>query len=325
MTPPEPAALVYVFAVCRGGDLTALAELPGLGTGAPVRTLAAGPLTAVVQDVPAAGFGEEALRQRLSDRDELERCARAHHAVITAVSALVPAVPLPLATLYLDDGRVREALGERRTSFLTALDRIAGRAEWGVKVYAPTGAPPSAPDAGPAPDADATPGPGAAPGPSRPAATGSGRAYLDRVRTRQRDREQRHTLALRAAERVDTVVRGLAVAARRLRPHGVEVTGKHRTHVLNAAYLLDLGRERELRAALASLRRDETDVQIELSGPWAPYSFADAGIADGRIAEGAINERGPNEEEIDEGRISGERVDERRIDAAQVNGGGTPP
>ncbi|MDN3058392.1 GvpL/GvpF family gas vesicle protein, partial [Streptomyces sp. SRF1] len=165
MTPPEPAALVYVFAVCRGGDLTALAELPGLGTGAPVRTLAAGPLTAVVQDVPAAGFGEEALRQRLSDRDELERCARAHHAMITAVSALVPAVPLPLATLYLDDGRVREALGERRTSFLTALDRIAGRAEWGVKVYAPTGAPPSAPDAGPAPDADATPGPGAAPGP----------------------------------------------------------------------------------------------------------------------------------------------------------------
>ncbi|GLV72481.1 MULTISPECIES: GvpL/GvpF family gas vesicle protein [Streptomyces] len=312
MTPPEPAALVYVFAVCRGGDLTALAELPGLGTGAPVRTLAAGPLTAVVQDVPAAGFGEEALRQRLSDRDELERCARAHHAVITAVSALVPAVPLPLATLYLDDGRVREALGERRTSFLTALDRIAGRAEWGVKVYAPTGAPPSAPGAGP--------GAGATPGPSRPAATGSGRAYLDRVRTRQRDREQRHTLALRAAERVDTVVRGLAVAARRLRPHGVEVTGKHRTHVLNAAYLLDLGRERELRAALASLRRDETDVQIELSGPWAPYSFADGGIADGRIAEVGINERGPNEEEIDEGRVG-----ERRIDGAQVSGGGTSP
>ncbi|MEU5270975.1 GvpL/GvpF family gas vesicle protein [Streptomyces hygroscopicus] len=318
MTPPEPAALVYVFAVCRGGDLTALAELPGLGAGAPVRTLAAGPLTAVVQDVPAAGFGEEALRQRLSDRAELERCARAHHAVITAVSALASAVPLPLATLYLDDGRVREALGERRTSFLTALDRIAGRAEWGVKVYAPTGAP-SVPDAAP----DATPG--AAPGPSRPAATGSGRAYLDRVRTRQRDREQRHTLALRAAERVDTVVRGLAVAARRLRPHGVEVTGKHRTHVLNAAYLLDIGRERELRAALASLRRDETEVQIELSGPWAPYSFADGGIADGRIAEEGINERGPNEEEIDERRIDGAQGNGRRIDGAQGSGGGTSP
>ncbi|MER8157360.1 GvpL/GvpF family gas vesicle protein [Streptomyces sp. NPDC094472] len=277
MTPPEAPTLTYAFAVCRGGALTALAALPGLGTGAPVRTLAAGPLTAVVQDVPATGFGEEALRRRLSDRDELERCARAHHTVITAASALAPTVPLPLATLYLDDGRAREALGERETSLLTALDRITGRAEWGVKVYAPTG-PPPAPEAAP----EAAPADGPA----------GGRAYLDRVRTRQRRREQHHTLTLRAAERVDTVVRSLAVAARRLRPHGVEVTGKHRTHVLNAAYLLDLGRERELRAALASLRRDETDVQIELSGPWAPYSFADGGVAGERIADRGVTNGG---------------------------------
>ncbi|GAA3360540.1 GvpL/GvpF family gas vesicle protein [Streptomyces antimycoticus] len=268
MTPPEASTLTYAFAVCHGGALTALAALPGLDTGASVRTLTAGPLTAVVQDVPAAGFGEEALRRRLSDRDELERCARAHHTVITAAAALAPTVPLPLATLYLDDDRAREALGERETSLLTALDRIAGRAEWGVKVYAPAGPPPPAPEAAPAD------------GPA------SGRAYLDRVRTRQRSREQHHTQTLRAAERVDTAVRSLAVAARRLRPHGVEVTGKHRTHVLNAAYLLDLGRERELRAALASLRRDETDIQIELSGPWAPYSFADGGIADGGLTDG---------------------------------------
>ncbi len=284
MTPPQSPTLTYAFAVCRGGALTALAALPGLGTGAPVRTLAAGPLTAVVQDVPAAGFGEEALRRRLADRDELERCARAHHTVITAAAALAPTVPLPLATLYLDDGRAREALGERERSLLTALDRIAGRAEWGVKVYAPTG-PPPAPEAA----REAAPADGPAPGPA------SGRAYLDRVRTRQRSREQHHTLTLRAAERVDIAVRSLAVAARRLRPHGVEVTGKHRTHVLNAAYLLDLGRERELRAALASLRRDETDVQIELSGPWAPYSFADGAIDGGLTGEGTADERRADE------------------------------
>ncbi|MEU8876182.1 GvpL/GvpF family gas vesicle protein [Streptomyces javensis] len=280
----EAANLTYAFAVCRGGDLTSpagpLAELPGLGTGAPVRTVAAGPLTAVVQDVPAAGYDEAALRRRLSDGAELELCARAHHAVITAAWALAPTVPLPLATVYLDDGRVRVALTDRQTSFLTALDRIAGRAEWGVKVYAPTG-PPPAPAAAPNPAAAPAPAPAPAEGPGP---GGSGRAYLDRVRTRQRGREQRHTLALGAAERVDTVVRGLAVAARRLRPHGVEVTGKHRTQVLNAAYLLDLGRERELRAALASLRHDEMDVRIELSGPWAPYSFADGGITDAGAA-----------------------------------------
>ncbi|MGY0058953.1 GvpL/GvpF family gas vesicle protein [Streptomyces sp. LZ34] len=260
-TPGQLPTVTYAFAVCGRCDPAALVGLPGLDEAAPVRTLAAGPLTAVVQDVSAVDFAEDALRQRLTDRDELERCARAHHEVIMAASAVTPTVPLPFATLYLGDARVRAALREKEESFLSALGRFTGRVEWGVKVYTAPAPPASSP----------APPPGAAPG----AGAGSGRAYLDRVRTRHQTREQHQNEALQAAERVDAVVRGLAVAARRLRPHGVEVTGAHRTHVLNAAYLVDSARESELRAALEALRREETAVQIELSGPWAPYSFAD--------------------------------------------------
>lgn len=246
--------LTYAYAVCRPHDGPAPTGLTGLDPSTPVRTLPAGPLTAVVQDVPAADFSEEALRQRLSDRAELERCARAHHEVITAVSSVTATVPLPLATLYRGDARVREALSKQETAFLTTLDRLANRSEWGVKVYAP--AAPAAPAPDPAPL--------------------TGRAYLDRVRNRHQGREQRQNAALQAAERVDAVARSLAVATRRLRPHGPEVTGPHRTHILNAAYLLDTDRTSELRAALASLRGDEPAIEIELSGPWAPYSFTDA-------------------------------------------------
>ncbi|MET7933826.1 GvpL/GvpF family gas vesicle protein [Streptomyces sp. NPDC005322] len=291
MTAAEETAaptLTYVFAVCRRDAPAAPMGLPGLGAGAPVRALPAGRLTAVVQDVPAADFAEEALRERLSDRDQLERCARAHHEVITAVSAVAPAVPLPLATLYRGDERARDALREKEESFLATLDRIAGRAEWGVKVYALAGQPaareataPAATSSGAAHEATApaATSSGAAHEATAPAAASSGLAYLERVRNQHKGREQRQNAALRAAERVDAVVRGLAVATRRLRPHGPEVTGPHRTHVLNAAYLIDHGRERQLRAALASLREDETAVRIELSGPWAPYSFADGGTA----------------------------------------------
>ncbi|WP_432586921.1 GvpL/GvpF family gas vesicle protein [Streptomyces sp. HD1123-B1] len=256
------STFIYVFAVCGppGPEAEALGGLSGVAPPAPVRTLAAGPLTAVVQDVPAADYAEEALRERLSDRAELERCARAHHEVITTAMAAAPTVPLPLATLYRGEERAREALRTREESLLTALGRITGRVEWGVKVYALAGQP-------------------SAPASSPGAAAASGRAYLEQLRSRQRGREERQGAALRAAERVDTVVRGLAVAARRLRPHGAEVTGPRRTHVLNAAYLVDRGRERQLRAALASLRRDDASVEIELSGPWAPYSFADGGTA----------------------------------------------
>ncbi|MFI0774753.1 GvpL/GvpF family gas vesicle protein [Streptomyces sp. NPDC021212] len=251
MTTP---VLTYAYAVCSPYDGPAPADLPGLNPGTPVRTLTAGPLTAIVQDVPAADYSEEALRQRLSDRADLERCARAHHEVITAVSTVTATVPLPLATLYRGNERVRAALREREAAFLSALDRLAGRTEWGVKVYAPTSPPPV----------------------RESAAVDTGRAYLDRIRNRHQGREQRQNAALQAAERVDSVVRAFAVAARRLRPHGVEVTGKDRTHILNAAYLLDATRTRELRAALDSLRRDEPAIQIDLSGPWPPYSFTDA-------------------------------------------------
>ncbi|MFK4270555.1 GvpL/GvpF family gas vesicle protein [Streptomyces milbemycinicus] len=272
-TPGQLPTVTYAFAVCRRCDPAALAGLPGLDDAAPVRTLAAGPLTAVVQDVSAVDFAEDALRQRLTDRDELERCARAHHEVIMAASAVTPTVPLPFATLYLGDARVRAALREKEESFLAALGRFNGRVEWGVKVYTA----PAPPASSPAPPSGTAPGtaPGVAPGTTPGVAAGNGRAYLDRVRSRHQVREQHQNDALQAAERVDAVVRGLAVAARRLRPHGVEVTGAHRTHVLNAAYLIDSARESELRAALEDLRREETAVQIELSGPWAPYSFAD--------------------------------------------------
>ncbi|MGW3564536.1 GvpL/GvpF family gas vesicle protein [Streptomyces sp. NPDC000941] len=261
-TPGQLPTVTYAFAVCRRCDPGALVGLPGLDDATPVRTLAAGPLTAVVQDLSAVEFAENALRQRLTDRDELERCARAHHEVIMAASAVTPTVPLPFATLYLGDARVRAALREKEESFLAALGRFTGRVEWGVKVYTAPAPPASSPAP---PPGDAAPG----------VAAGNGRAYLDRVRSRHQVREQHQNDALQAAERVDAVVRGLAVAARRLRPHGVEVTGAHRTHVLNAAYLIDSARESELRAALEALRREETAVQIELSGPWAPYSFAD--------------------------------------------------
>ncbi|NSC23828.1 hypothetical protein FM076_22795, partial [Streptomyces albus subsp. chlorinus] len=104
-TGAEAGVATYVFAVGRGCDAAALTGLPGHAPGTPLRLLPFGELTAVVQDVPAAAFTEDALRERLADRVELERCARAHHEVIAAAAAGAPTLPLPLATLYRGDAR----------------------------------------------------------------------------------------------------------------------------------------------------------------------------------------------------------------------------
>jgi hypothetical protein len=259
------ATATYVFAVCRTLEPGVFTGLPGLTGTTPVRTLPFGPLTAVVQHVEADRFTEEAWQERLSDPVELERCARAHHEVVSAAASCGPTVPLALATLYRGDERALASLREDSARFQAALRRIEGRVEWGVKVYAPPASPPIAP--APAP----------AGGSRRAGAPGAGRAYLDRKRGFHQQREQRHDEALRTAVRtadtVDAALRELAAAGRRLRTHGEELTGVRGVQVLNAAYLVDADRAGEIAGAVRSLR-GLTGAQIEMSGPWVPYSFA---------------------------------------------------
>ena len=146
-------------------------KLPGVAVGHPLRLLRFGELTAIVQTVRAADFTDEVWQVRMSDRDELERYARAHHDVVSAAAASCPTVPLPLATLYHGEDRARQALLEETVRFSTALERTAGHFEWGVKVYA---ADSPVPDPSPAPLRPETPA-----GRSRPA-PGAGLAYLER-------------------------------------------------------------------------------------------------------------------------------------------------
>ncbi|MEU2247979.1 GvpL/GvpF family gas vesicle protein [Streptomyces sp. NPDC019224] len=255
---PSPADAVYVYAVCRAEEPPVLAGPSGVTDESPLRALTLGPaLTAVVQSVRAADFTDEAWQARLADEPELERYARAHHEVVCAVAARCPTVPLPLSTLYHDEERARASLSRESERFHAALERTAHHSEWGVKVYvtdAPARQVAEAAPQGPAPGA------------------GAGRAYLDRKRS-LRDRRERHrTDGVRIAEVVDAGVSGLATASRRLPPHGARVPEERRTQVLNATYLVAEDRAAEL-ARLAQSLRERTGAQVELSGPWAPYSF----------------------------------------------------
>ncbi|MFD6275582.1 GvpL/GvpF family gas vesicle protein [Streptomyces sp. NPDC060209] len=263
---PEQASAesaLYVFAVCKLPDPAAFAGLPGVAAGAPLRPLPFGGLTAIVQTVRAADFTDEVWQARMSDRDELERYARAHHDVVSAAAASCPTVPLPLATLYHGEERAQQALLDETERFLAALRRTANHSEWGVKVYAAAS---PVPDPSPVQRRSETPA-----ALSRPA-PGTGLAYLERKRGVQARRERRHEDALRLAETVDAAFQDLAAAGRRLRLHAPELEGKGRVQVLNATYLVAEHRAAELDALTRALR-DATGARIDISGPWVPYSF----------------------------------------------------
>lgn len=266
MTAGGDGAAVCVFAVCRTGDPACAAGVTGHAGGGSVGLLALpGGLWAVAQPVPGPRFSEEALRRRLADPAELEACARAHHAVVTAAAAAGPVVPLPLATLFAGPDRAVRALAEQRERFLAALDRVAGRTEWAVKVHLRSGAPSGA---GRTDGAAAT-------------GRGAGADYLSRVRSREHDRRARYDAALRAAREVYDTAASYAVAAVRRRPHGTEITGRDAVQVLNAAFLVDDGRAGELAAAVRAFGGDAgaAGIHVEVSGPWAPYSFVGGAVS----------------------------------------------
>jgi hypothetical protein len=123
----------YVYGVI-GGPGTAPPDLPAVEPGAPVVCVDEGDLAALVSPVPLERFDPEQLEAHLSDMAWLEPRARAHQAVLAGIDA--PVAPLRFGTIFRDENGVRTMLRANASLFHAALDRLVGRREWGVKIYA---------------------------------------------------------------------------------------------------------------------------------------------------------------------------------------------
>ncbi|WP_055585091.1 GvpL/GvpF family gas vesicle protein [Peterkaempfera griseoplana] len=253
------ATSVYTYAVLLPfhGHQEAIPELRGVG-GLPVRPVLHGGLVAAVSDVPAGDFSEQALRTRLEDLAWVETTARAHHGVVAALAARTAVLPLRLATVHLDEDRLRLMLADRRCDLAEQLARLAGHAEWGVKVYALPAA------------QSRTPEPGSASGP----ADSPGRSYLRGRREQRRARERGWEDAARFTERLRSELGELADGLRRHRPQSGQLAVGPGTNVANDAYLVAEDRAAQFQQRIRSLAEPEAGLRVEVTGPWAPYSFA---------------------------------------------------
>jgi len=279
----DPLTYVYAITPAPGPDLPGVSGVDG----ATVRLVSSGALAAVVSTVAEESFDETALRTRLEQMDTLESLARAHHTVIDAAGAREVVLPLRLATVYRGDQRVLDLLDRGHDRFRDALERLTDRREWGVKVYTD----PSTALAAERPAGPSDPGPGAersaAPSSSRPvgerpvrtstagAAGGSspGKDYLRRRRQEQRSAEEVRRATAEFAGRVDAELCTLAADVRHYRAQNPQLSGAQGENVLNAAYLIPEDRTEAFTAAVRALNGSVPGTRVELTGPWAPYSF----------------------------------------------------
>lgn len=252
--------LRYVYAVCRTLDAPLQTGLRGVA-GDPPRLLTHHGLTAVVSHVPESDFAEVPLRAHLEDLDWLAATARAHQQVVDALTAVTTPLPLRLATVFRDDSTVRAMMEERAHTFQRALERLSGRVEWGVKVYA-------------LPDAEPADGDGNGGGP--PAKPASGRDYLRQRHRRVMARETASQRAERFAELLHSALSAHAEAARLHPPQRGTLSEGPGTNVLNAAYLVPRSSAEEFVELVEQAKSQEPGTEVRLTGPWAAYSFLES-------------------------------------------------
>ncbi|MEV6202487.1 GvpL/GvpF family gas vesicle protein [Streptomyces sp. NPDC051771] len=266
------SSLIYVYAVAAVTPRLdePLAHLRGVGDAPVTLLLPAGTPSGpafVVSRVPADQWAEDALRLRFEDLSWLDDTARAHHHVIECLMEHTGVLPLRLATLYQDSDRALEALRAEQDAFAAQLATLLHQAEYGVKVYVV----PEAQSSGPPDEGHGEPAPPAAAAPS----PSPGKAYLQARRAQRDTREERYLQAGHAADRIAARATRFATRSVRHPPQTGPLTRRENgENVLNDSYLVPDDQADGFRTALRQAGRDLPGIRIEITGPWAPYSFA---------------------------------------------------
>ena len=258
----------YVYCVIAAGEQPPFEDVRGVNAGYGIALTGDQYLSAVVTQVSLDEFGEEPLKRNFEDMAWLERTARLHQSVLDRALERSPAVvPMRLCTIFGDEEHLRGMLERERDVLLGALERVRDHSEWSVKLLAD----PEAIDA-------AARAQSAAAAPK--AAGGAGRAYLARKQAERGLRERSRELVEVAQEQVHARLQAEAEAVALLPPQNRELSGRSGDMVLNAAYLVHRSRVETFTGAVEELRHDprqrELGLELEVTGPWAPYNFVAA-------------------------------------------------
>jgi Gas vesicle synthesis protein GvpL/GvpF len=253
----------YLYGVVPARAELDLDLLEPVGAAEGVRAVEAGALCGLVSDVALDAFDAPADLRSLAS--EAER----HERVLQRARAARAVVPVRFGTVLESDEDVRRLLERDAERFAFLLERVAGRAEWQVRL-----------------DVDRAAAEGRASADDERAAAllqrtgeaGEGGAYLARRQLDLVVRERVAELVARLAADAHERLAPVAVAAASASPQG---PAEGRVAVLDVAYLVEDAAEPAFRAAVAALEQHLAPLgaSCALAGPWPPYSFVDEEVA----------------------------------------------
>lgn len=270
----EKAELVwYAYAVVDTEASAPVDEVEPMAPGAPVQVVRSGSLAALASRVPASEFGPEALQEQLYDQAWLGDAARRHDAALRQLLGMSAFVPLRFCTIVRTRDDLSRFLDEHASELRSALDVVAGRSEWGLKVSTD----PERIREHLASASDEIRGLQ-----EQINERAGGKAYFLDKRLTQLLEEEAEQLATREAGELHARLSHVAVDSQLLplQRQSDGLAGSERM-VLNGAYLVpDDGWEAfEQDVRSTAERWAALGLIAELTGPWPPYSFVDLDLA----------------------------------------------
>jgi hypothetical protein len=118
----------YVYAITAGDP--ALPAMDGILPDSAIDAIPLGPVSVLTSMVPRALFDSADPAQRTSDPDWMAERVAAHHRINLAAATSIASLPLSFGTVFSSLMRIDEWLAPRSAALQTALDQVAGRAEW---------------------------------------------------------------------------------------------------------------------------------------------------------------------------------------------------
>ncbi len=122
----------YLYAFLPHGDLPPMVGIDGHS---PLNRIGEEGLMALASQVPLEEFGGEALRRNLEDLGWLEEKVRLHEAIVEAILAKGPLLPMKFGTIFLDPEKIREVIKRNAPVLRAALEELGDKEEWGVKGF----------------------------------------------------------------------------------------------------------------------------------------------------------------------------------------------
>jgi Gas vesicle synthesis protein GvpL/GvpF len=255
------------------GAMPGQLHLPGIDKKNNVYAVKGRGLRVVVSAIEIEAFQSQ-VKQSFSEltqsaggsQNATEALLQAHEDVVDALMQQTSVVPFKFGTILKDEEAASKMLRDEEERFKQLLAKFAGKAEWGLKVYADTGeftqhvaqTDPSFKDLQ-----------------AQREKLSRGAAYL---LGKKLEEALKDTVAAQLASVTGAIFQQLgkdAYEATLNKTLPQKLTGKKKEMILNSAYLVEKAGTARFRRHGKSLQEQYASMGLDLdvSGPWPPYSF----------------------------------------------------